>query len=164
MTGKLRRAAGFAFVFGFAIAAVAVAATPTGTISQATELRAKPFTDGQLLKQLPAGTEVSVLQREGGWYEIKAPEQGWVPMWRVRFPAGSGGGGAIAAIQSGRAAATRSTATTGVRGLSEEELARATPDPAAVVALEQLAVPPDQARVFALQGKLQADRKRLKKD
>mgnify|MGYP001764761823 CR=1 FL=1 len=49
-----------------------------------------------------------------------------------------------------------STVTTGVRGLSEEELKNAQPNPAAVAALEQYAVAPDDARRFAQKGALTA--------
>ena len=142
-------------------------AADTGRISQATDLRASPFSDAQSLQKLAAGAEVTVLKREGGWYKVKAgATEGYVQMWRLRFSSAGGGGAGemVSAIQSGRASATRTTATTGIRGLSEEELANSTPDPAAVAALEQLAVPPEQARGFAQQGKLRADPGALKDD
>lgn len=145
--------------------ALPAATADTGRISQATDLRAAPFSDAKSLQKLAAGAEVGVIKREGGWYKVKtANTEGYVPMWRLRFSAASGGGaqGVVSAIQSGRASATRTTATTGIRGLSEEELANATPDPAAVAALESLAVPPEQARSFAQQGKLHADPRALK--
>jgi hypothetical protein len=65
-------------------------------------------------------------------------------------------------LASGRSSATYTTATTGVRGLSEEELQNAKPNPQAVAALEQLAVTPDDARSFARKAKLKADPALLK--
>ena len=56
----------------------------------------------------------------------------------------------------GRAAATQSVATTGVRGFGQGELQNATPDVAAADALEAAAVTTADARSFAAQANLQA--------
>jgi hypothetical protein len=61
-------------------------------------------------------------------------------------------------IQSGRAGSTYGTATTGVRGLSEEELRNAQPDAAALQQVEQLAVGADDARSFARAASLKASK------
>ena len=145
-----------------------LAATQTGTVTRTAELRSTPFADGKVLKTLPAGTSVEVLKRNGGWYQVKsAGQDGWVRMWLLRFSGPAPGGNAVkdtvAVIQSGRSSATYTTATTGVRGLSEEDLAKAVPDPAAVQALEQLAVTPADAQGFARQASLKADPEALKK-
>lgn len=140
----------------------------SGTTTRAAELRSTPFADGKLLQTLPANTKVDVQKRVGGWYEVKTATgaQGWVRMWLLRFSAQTGGGAAlkenVAVLQSGRSSSTYTTATTGVRGLSEEELAKATPDPAAVQALEQLAVTPADARGYASKVSLRADPGALK--
>jgi len=103
-----------------------------------------------------------VVKRMGGWYEVKAGgKQGWVRMWLLRFSTQVSGGAAarenVAVLKSGRAGSTYTTATTGVRGLSEEELKNAQPDPAAVQALEQLAVAPADAQAFAKKASLRAE-------
>lgn len=145
------------------LALPASAAVQNGTLTRPAELRSTPYTDGTLLKTLPQGTVVEVLKRSGGWYEVKAAgAQGWVRMWLLRFSAGAGAGAAardgVEMIQSGRAGSTYGTATTGVRGLSEEELRNAQPDPQALQQVEQLAVAADDARSFARAASLEASK------
>jgi hypothetical protein len=146
----------------------AAASIGSGTTTRSAELRATPAVEGKLLEALPANAKVEVLKRIGGWYEVKtvAGKQGWVRMWLLRFSAPPTGASAFqqntAVLASGRSSATYSTATTGVRGLSEEELQNARPNPQAVAALEQLAVTPDDARSFARKATLKADPALLK--
>ena len=143
-------------------------AAQTGTTTRVAELRATPAANGKLLQALPAGAKVEVLKRIGGWYEVKTTggTTGWVRMWLLRFSTQATGKDAlkqnVAVLQSGRSSSTYTTATTGVRGLSEEDLKNATPNPKAVAALEQLAVTPDDARGFAKKGSLKADPNLLK--
>ena len=138
------------------------AANQVGTLTGPAELRSTPFADGKVLKTLPKGTSVEVIKRVGGWYQVKATgADGWVRMWLLRFSTQATGKDAlkqnVAVLQSGRSGSTYGTATTGVRGLSEEDLKNAKPNPQAVAALEQLAVTPDDARKFAKKGSLKAD-------
>jgi hypothetical protein len=149
------------------IAGPALAAVQSATITRPAELRTTPFSDGKLVRTLPQGTGIEVVKRVGGWYEVKAPgANGWVRMWVLRFstPASSATSAQQTAqvLRSGRSGATYTTATTGVRGLSEEDLAKAVPDPAAVQALESLAVGQSDARGFAHQASLKADPRALK--
>ena len=157
------------FFVALALALPALAATQSGMTSKSAELRATPFADGKLVATLPANAKVDVLKRVGGWYEVRTAtgQQGFVRMWLLRFSSQASGAAAlgqnVAVLQSGRASSTYTTATTGVRGLSEEELRNAQPDPAAVAALDQLAVTADDARGYAGKAKLKAD-PRLMKD
>ena len=146
------------FVLLAALALPAFAAQ-TATVTRSAELRSTPFGTSKTLQTLPAGAKVDVIKRVGGWYQVKTGSaEGWVRMWLVRFsaPAGGFGGDSVAVLGSGRSGSTYTTATTGVRGLSEEEIKNAKPNPAAVAALEKLAVPPEDARRFAKQASLQA--------
>lgn len=152
-----------------ALALPAAAATlGSGTTTRAAELRSTPALDGKLLETLPANAKVEVLKRVGGWYQVTAAsgQQGWVRMWLLRFSTAPAGASAFkqnaAVLSSGRSSSTYTTATTGVRGLSEEELQNAKPNPQAVAALEQLAVTPEDARGFAKKGKLKAEPELLK--
>lgn len=145
------------FLLLAALALPAFASQPA-TVARPAELRSQPLTSAGTLKTLPAGAKLEVLKRVGGWYQVKtADAEGWVRMWLVRFASPpSSGGTSVAVLGSGRSGSTYTTATTGVRGLSEEELKNARPNPAAVAALEQLAVVPDDARRFAKAGSLKA--------
>jgi hypothetical protein len=152
-----RRNKSVLFLLALMAALPALAAQPA-TVTRPAELHAMPVSGGKALKTLPSGTRLDVLKRVGGWYQVKAPgTEGWVRMWLVRFASTGAGGTSVAVLGSGRSGSTYTTATTGVRGLSEEELQAAKPNPAAVAALEQYAVAPDDARRFARQASLKAD-------
>src|SRR5262245_4515012 len=116
-----------AFLLLAALALPALAATSqTATVTRTAELRATPTLDGALVTSLPADAKVDVLKRVGGWYRVKAGDsEGWVRMWLLRLSAPAGG---VAVLSSGRSTSTYTTATTGVRGLSEEELKNAKPN------------------------------------
>lgn len=128
-----------------------------GRVVRVTDLRDLPASDGKLLEVLQANVEVAVAERQGGWYKVRiGNRQGWVRLTAVRFatatPSSPQSGGLTASLgflKSGRSAVQTGTVTTGVRGLSETDLANSTPDPEAVDALDQLAVAPDDARQHA---------------
>lgn len=132
-----------------------------GQISQPTELRATPHSDAAAVKPLAAGTAVEVLQRQGGWYQVKAADaQGWVRMSSVQLAesatqATGGAGDALGFLRSGRSTATEATASTGVRGLDEAQLAKAEPDLGALAQVEGLAAKEADARTFAAQAPVQ---------
>ena len=132
-----------------------------GQISQPAELRATPHADAQAVKQLAAGTAVDVLQRQRGWYEVKAADaQGWVRMSSVQLAetptqGGGTGGDPLGFLRSGRSTATEATASTGVRGLDGPQLAKAEPDLGALAQVEGLAAKEADARQFAAQAPVQ---------
>ena len=141
-----------------AAASVALAGTdqmPKARTVRATDLRDHPASEGKLLEVVPANSDLLVRERRGGWYHVVRGEQdGWVRLTAVRFatttPSSSGGITApLAFLRSGRSAVQTGTVTTGVRGLSEVDLANATPNPSAVSALDPHAVTPEDARAFA---------------
>jgi hypothetical protein len=136
-------------------------AAGAGQISQPTELRATPHSDAASVRPLAAGTAVDVLQRQGGWYQVKAADaQGWVRMSSVQLAesatrTGSGASDALGFLRSGRSSATEATASTGVRGLDEAQLAKAEPDLGALAQVEGLAAKEADARQFAAQAPVQ---------
>jgi len=142
------------------LAALPASAAQVGTITRQADLRSSPFSDGKTVTMLKQGTSVEVIKRVGGWYQVKVSgTEGWVRMWLLRFTgtaATGSGSSTLAVLQSGRAGSTYTTATTGVRGLSEEELKNAKPDPAALQTVEALATTPADARGFAGQAALKA--------
>lgn len=125
-------------------------------VGQATELRAAPHADAAPVTQLASGTVVEVIQRKAGWYQIRSGNaEGWVRMTRLQFgepSAQAGPNDALAFLSSGRSTATEATASTGIRGLDEPQLAEATPDMAAVGRLEQFAAAEIDARKFATEA------------
>lgn len=131
-------------------------------VVRTTDLRAQPSSDSALLEVVAAQTEVAVLERQGGWYRVALPSRdGWMRLTAVRFasatPAASGGlTASLGFLKSGRSAVQTGTVTTGVRGLSETDLANSVPDPEAVDALDGLAVSGDDAAHHARELGLKA--------
>lgn len=82
-----------------------------------TELRQAPENSSAIVQSLKKEVPVTVLKRQGGWYEVMLSDQrkGWVKMISLRF---------LQAPQAGEmqpviAARSNTTVATGVRGLSE---------------------------------------------
>ena len=130
----------------------------------ATELKQEPFIDAATVSKLEANAELDVSKRQGGWMQVKTAQgqEGWLKMTSIRLgnaaaAKGDSGLGSLAKMAlTGRSGNTGVTATTGVRGLSPEELKNATPNPAAVKQLDQYSGNRDKMQAFASAGKLQA--------
>lgn len=127
-----------------------------------TELKAKPYSDAQTVTTLPPRAKVEVLARQASWTQVKSASfSGWVKMLSLRFESGQGkrGDTGLAALfnvaTTGRSG---STVTTGIRGLSEENLKNPKPNPQALQAAKRYAVSADEAQRFAGAGKLHAQR------
>jgi hypothetical protein len=135
-------------------------AAQSGTINAATELRAAPASDAAVLKNLTSGSAVEVLTRKGGWYEAKVATKlkGWVKMLRVSFASGTSeanGGSALSAL--GKVVRSSSSGVhvgTGVRGLDEENLRNAHPNPVELEKLKKLGASEADAKKFAKAAKL----------
>ena len=135
-------------------------AAEKGTLLKAEELKAEPFRDAKSLKNLAAGEKVEIVSKDGGWYKVKAGKgSGWVRMLSVRKgdakPATNNASGLLA-LSSGRGGSGKVVATTGIRGLNEEELKAAHFDAGELRLAESYAVKKDDAKKFATQGKLVA--------
>lgn len=135
-----------------------LAGAQTHEVTTATQLRATPALNSMVVQQLPAGTPLQGVQTRGGWLKVQAGEQqGWVRLTHVRTMAArapAASGNPLASLFTG--AGNQPTATTGTRGLTQEELASAQPAPQEVRRLEQHAVSAREAQQFARSGKLAA--------
>lgn len=132
-------------------------AVETGTLSRADSLREKPYTDAKVTAPLASGAKVEILQRNGGWYQVKAGTRtGWVRLLSVRRAGTTSGSTAtgIAGVASGRTGTGTVVSTTGVRGLDSAELKTAAYDAAQVAQAEKYRVSATDAAAFAAQGKL----------
>ena len=130
-----------------------------GVALKADKLVAEPFADAKQVGALDKGDAVSILKKTGGWYQVKAKGgQGWVRMLSVRRGQSGKGSAAqdVAALSTGRAGTGQIVSTTGVRGLSEEELKTAMYDEKALMKAESVAVSKVDAAKFAQKGKLVA--------
>jgi hypothetical protein len=135
-----------------------------------TELKERASAEARTLATLPADTALRVVARGGGWTRVEADgKSGWVRVWHLRFPvtaarsSGSSGGGFLSGLSSmlggGKPTGTRATiATTGIRGLSPEDLRNASPDPQALRRLQSYRADRGSAERFAREGKLSETR------
>lgn len=128
---------------------------------RATELKAKPYRDAQTLVTLPERSKVVVLQRHASWTQVRAGETaGWVKMLSIQLARGSTGRHADNGLRSlfnvARSGSSGATVTTGVRGLSEEQLKNTRPDPQALEEARRYAASKAEAQRFAAEGKLKS--------
>ena len=147
------------------LAAGSVAAAVTGEFGQtirSVELKGQPSVDAARVTTLPEKTRVEIIKRQGAWLQVKAPGgSGWVRLLTVRgdgVPAKSSAAGGLKALGSLATTGTSGTApvATGVRGLSEEDLAHARENPDELAKMQSLASSAGEARAFAAQASLQA--------
>lgn len=148
-------------------AAVPAFAQEVAFAARASELKEQASADSRTVSSLAEGAELKVLQRSGGWARVEARGQGgWVRVFHLRFPVAAQAGGQNA-VESGLSSltsvfgsrsATKPTtlATTGIRGLSPEDLKNATPDPAALRQVQSYRADKASAERFAREGKLAA--------
>jgi hypothetical protein len=157
-----------AFVLLIAAAPAAFAQESAST-SRSTELKDQGSSEARTVTTLREGTAVKVLQRSGGWARVDAGggQVGWIRVFHLRFAAvaesgsSSGASGALSSIGSlfggsRNTSAKTSIATTGIRGLSPEDLKNAAPDAEALKRAQGYRADKAAAERFAREGKLTA--------
>ena len=131
--------------------------------NRATELKDRAANDAKTVASLAENSAVKVLARAGAWTQVEANGQkGFVRVFHLRFPAtvekSSSGGGFLSsvtgALGGGRGTQQASIATTGIRGLSPEDLKNAAPDSAALAKAQSYRADKPTAERFARDGKL----------
>jgi hypothetical protein len=132
--------------------------------NRATELKERGDEGARTLTSLPENTPLKVLARAGAWTRVEAGGQaGFVRMFHLRFPAAvegasSSSGNAFSAIggfisgQKGNKQAN--LATTGVRGISQDDVKNAAPDAAALAKMQSYRADRGAAERFAREGRL----------
>ena len=111
------------FLACFVISVPALAAS--GTMIKNDDLRASAVSSSAVVGQASKGASVEVLQRQGGWTQIKhAGKTGWVRILSVRLAVESGSNllGGLAQMGGSRPDSSRVVAVAGLRGLNEAEL------------------------------------------
>jgi hypothetical protein len=160
----LRRA--LAALLGAALAAAAWADEQAFT-NRSTELKERALADARTVATLPENSSVKVLARSGAWTQVEASGQkGWVRVFHLSFPAtvetssSSSSGGAMlsgltGALGFGKPAAKEARlASTGVRGLTPEDLKNANPDPEALRKMQSYSADKPSAEGFAREARL----------
>ncbi|HEY6095691.1 MAG TPA: SH3 domain-containing protein [Gallionellaceae bacterium] len=123
-----------------------------------TDLKAKPYSDADTLQVVPANSKVEILQRKSSWMQIKVGgKTGWVRMLSLRLGEVAqkrGDSGLAALFNVANTGSSGSTVTTGVRGLSEEQLKNTKPNPQELELGRSYVVDKAEARKFGQAGKL----------
>ncbi|MDO8351173.1 MAG: SH3 domain-containing protein [Gallionella sp.] len=139
-----------------------VQAAESGTTVKKDSVRAAPFSDAKIVVTLPAATKVEILKKDGGWYQIKSAQgNGWMRMLSIRRgdinkPSAGSSASALAGLASGRSGTGKVVATTGIRGLNEEQLKAAHYDENQVTLLEASTSSRAEAQKFAARARLKA--------
>ena len=152
-----------AFALSVLLAANLAYADSAHTI-RATDLHAESQSDAATLASIPENTALDVLQRRGAWSQVKAGAQtGWVRMLDLRFDVKPGTanasgtsnpvGGLSGLLASGRTS-NSGTDTTGVRGMTEEDLNKAQANPAEFQKTQANASDKNAAVAFGKRAKL----------
>ena len=148
------------FTGAYLLFCTAVHAAETGTALKADDIKAEPFRDAKTVAALATGDKVEILGKDGGWLKVKSAKgSGWVRMLSVRqgeARKGSGQAAGLLGLASGRAGTGKVVATTGIRGLNEEELKGAKFNEKELRLAESYAVSRADAQKFAAAGKLAA--------
>jgi hypothetical protein len=139
------------------LAVTMVVAAESGQLRQAASLMASPYSDANVVVRLPANTPVQIVERRGAWLRVSSGAQsGWVRLHHVRLGEGgdtktSGEGTRMlwSLKETGRSGATGIVATTGIRGMSAEELKNAKPDRQSVKQMDSFSASGDAARTYA---------------
>ena len=144
----------------FVLLAMPAFAAEIGSVIRADGIKVEPFRDAKIIATLFAGDKVEIVNKNGGWLQIKSPKgKGWVHMLNVRrgdMRKDSGDIGGLLGMASGRAGTGKVVATTGIRGLDEVELQSAKYNETELNLVESYVITRAEAQLFATQGKLAA--------
>ncbi len=121
-------------------------------------LRSEPFADAKLAGSFNRGDSLVILKKQGAWLQVKAKNAtGWVRLLSVkRTSSGGNQASGVLAVASGRAGTGQVVSTTGVRGLSEQELKAAKFSETEVKTLENYTQSIEQGNQFASAANLKA--------
>lgn len=130
----------------------------TGSALKNDSIRFEPYADSKVVGSFTRGESLDILKKQGAWLQVKTKKStGWVRLLSVKRGAASGSGNQLSgalAVANGRAGTGQVVSTTGVRGLSEEELKAAKFNETEIKAMEANTVSAAQGQQFASTGGL----------
>lgn len=131
-----------------------------GTVLRNEKLYSQPSASAKVTANVPKGTSVNILAKQGGWLRVTAGgSTGWIRLLSVRAGTGGLGGagvGDVVGAATTRSDPSRVVAVAGLRGLSDADLKQAKFNPDELARMEAAAVSAAQARSFAGQARLAA--------
>jgi hypothetical protein len=134
-------------------------AAETGSALKNDSMRIEPFADAKINGSFSRGETLEIMKKKGAWLQVKNKKTtGWVRLLSVKRGSSSKSNqtAGVLALASGRAGTGQIVATTGVRGLSAEQLKAAEFNAAEINLLETYTLSAAQGRKFASSGKLKA--------
>ncbi len=133
-------------------------AAETGSALKNDSMRFEPFSDAKVTGSFTRGESLEIIKKQGAWLQVKTKKTtGWVRLLSVKRGASSSAGNqtsGVLAAASGRAGTGQVVSTTGIRGLSEQDLKAAKFNETEVKTLESYTLSADQGKQFATAGKL----------
>lgn len=127
----------------------------TGTALKADVLRAEPFADAKTAGNLNKNDRVEILGKKGAWLQVKSKSaSGWVRILSVKRGNASSSNSSLADVASGRTGTGKVVSTTGIRGLSAEELKAAKFNEDEIKKMESYQTSAADAQSFASAGGL----------
>ena len=129
-----------------------------GTALKADAMRAEPFADAKTVGNFNKGESVDILNKKGAWLQVKTKKStGWVRILSVkRGGASSSSAKGVLDVASGRAGTGQVVSTTGIRGLSAEELKAAKFNEEEMKKMESHTLTPNEGQQYANAGGLNA--------
>lgn len=137
-------------------AGISVAAEK-GSALKNDSLRSEPFADAKVTGSFARGENLEIIKKQGAWLQVKAAKgSGWVRLLSVKRGTAttSNQAAGVLAVASGRAGTGQVVSTTGVRGLSEQELKAAKFNEEEVKTMESYTLSADKGSAFAKAGNL----------
>ena len=136
-----------------------------GTALKADILRAEPYADAKTAGNLNKNDVVDILAKKGAWLQIKTKSaSGWVRILSVKRGGASVSNSSVADIASGRTGTGKVVSTTGIRGLSAEELKAAKFNEDEMKKMESHTLSANDGQSFANAGGLRATKMSYLKD
>lgn len=129
----------------------------SGTALKLDSLRAEPFADAKTVGSLNKNDAVEILTKKGAWLQVRSKKStGWVRLLSVKRGGASSSGSGLSDIASGRTGTGKVVSTTGIRGLSAEELKAAKFNEDEMKKMESHTVSASDGQSFASAGGLTA--------
>jgi uncharacterized protein YgiM (DUF1202 family) len=132
-------------------------AAETGSALKNDSMRFEPFADAKITGTFNRGDNVEILNKKGAWLQVKTKKSsGWVRLLSVKRGGASTNNQAagVLSVASGRAGTGQVVSTTGIRGLSAQDLKAAKFNEAEVKTLESYTQSAEQGSRFASAGDL----------
>lgn len=135
-----------------------VFAAETGTALKTDILKAEPYSDAKNSGTLTKNESLEIIKKKGSWLQVKTKKNtGWVRLLSVKRTSSTTSSlkGAMD-VANGRSGTGKVVSTTGIRGLSAEELKTAKFNEPEMKKLESYVVSQKDAEKFAKAGGLSA--------